>query len=175
MGKGLVTVEALNYDLSVRKAWTAELIDDTQELISLHGVFDSEIRHTELGLIRQGTISEEYFFRDRWFNVFAFFEPDGTFRNYYCNVCVPPTFDGSRLAYVDLDIDLIVYPQAPPKVLDREEFESNARRYEYPTGVIEAAETALATLVEMVERREHPFTRAGSESRSCRPVSEHQP
>ena len=41
--------------------------------------------------------------------------------------------------YVDLDIDVIVWPDGRIEVLDLEEFEENSRVYSYPLNVIETA------------------------------------
>jgi protein associated with RNAse G/E len=123
----------------------------------LHAVFNEDIEHELLGTISCGTISIEYYWLDRWYNVFRFSDPAGAFQNFYCNVGLPPSFDGCVLSYVDLDIDVLVKPDFSYQVLDLDDFEENARRYDYPVDVRESAHEALAELIELIETRSFPF------------------
>ena len=41
-------------------------------LIVLDAVFDAEIQHDLLGPIALGTVSREYYWLDRWYNIFRF-------------------------------------------------------------------------------------------------------
>ena len=110
-----------------------------------------------MGKIASGTISIEYYWLDRWYNVFRFSDPAGTFQNFYCNVGLPPSFDGQILGYVDLDIDVLVKPDFSYQVLDLEDFDENARRYDYPVEVRDNANVALAELIRMIETRSFPL------------------
>lgn len=117
-------------------------------------MFDEEIEHDLLGTIVRGTISTEYYWLDRWYNVFRF---NTRAARFYCNVCTPPTFDGRVLSYVDLDIDVLVKPDFTYQVLDREDFADNTLRYGYPVEVQENAQAALAELIGLIESRSFPF------------------
>ncbi len=110
-----------------------------------------------MGTIARGTVSLEYYWLDRWYNIFRFINPDGELRNYYCNVNMPPTLDGEVLSYIDLDIDVLVEPDFSYKVLDQDEFEENAERYNYPEHVRRNARQAVTELIELIEDRKFPF------------------
>ena len=110
-----------------------------------------------LGTISVGTASVEYYWLDRWYNVFRFSEPTGELRNFYCNVNVPPAFDGQVLSYVDLDIDVLVESNFSYKVLDLAEFEQNTERYAYPIEIQNNARRAVAELIGLIESRSFPF------------------
>src|SRR5688572_29897422 len=103
MRNELITVNSQKYDLIVRKSWTCRLIERAGSLLVLIGEFDSDVSHAGLGSIARGTISEEFYWLDRWYNVFRFSEPDGSLRNFYCNITMPPAFENDILDYVDLD------------------------------------------------------------------------
>ena len=141
----------MNYDGTLRKSWDCRLIGENGPQLVFVGEFEHDISHPALGLIKRGTISYEYYWLNRWLNIFRFHEPSGELRNYYCNVNMPPTFVGGVLEYVDLDLDLLVWPDLTYSVLDREEFRSNAEIYGYSDEVRSQAETALAELVAMAE------------------------
>ena len=123
----------------------------------LDAVFGEEIQHELLGTISSGTISTEYYWLDRWYNVFRFTDSNGKFQNFYCNVNQPPSFDGRVLSYIDLDIDVLVAPDFTYKILDVDDFEENAKRYAYPDEVQANARQALAELISIIEARAFPF------------------
>ncbi len=127
-------------------------------LLVLDAKFDQEIQHDLLGTIALGTTSIEYYWLDRWYNIFRFAQPSGELRSYYCNVNVPPTFDGQVLSYVDLDIDILVEPDFSYRIVDLEDFELNANLYRYPSGIQTGAERALKELVTLIETRSFPFS-----------------
>lgn len=126
-------------------------------LIVLDATFPEEVIHDLLGTIASGTRSLEYYWLDRWYNVFRFAQPDGQLRNYYCNVNVPPTFSDDVLSYVDLDLDILVDPDLSYRILDAEDFERNIEVYGYPAEVQANARQALEELVSMIETRAFPF------------------
>ena len=98
----------------------------------LDAVFQETVEHELIGTIASGTISTEYYWRDRWYNVFRFKAPETNETSFYCNVAAPPAFDGQILSYIDLDIDIVVAPDFSCQVLDLEDFEINAVRYCIP-------------------------------------------
>lgn len=153
-----VVVRALKYDGSEHRHWPAELAKHVGSLIVLDAQFESEVVHDALGTIPAGTQSLEYYWLDKWYNVFRFAEPDGSLRNYYCNINVPPTFDGEALTYVDLDLDILVAPDLSYQVLDVEDFERNAELYEYPEEISANAREAVDELLEMIQTRAFPFS-----------------
>jgi len=156
-----IIVRACKYDGTEHRRWGARILKHDASLLILGARFEEEIRHALLGTIEPGTLSIEYYWLNRWYNVFRFHEPTGELRNYYCNVNVPPTFDGHVLSYVDLDIDILVAPDLSFRILDEDEFEANAAHYHYPTDVRERARGALAELVSMIESRQFPFDYKG--------------
>ena len=152
-----ITVNSRKYDGSIRRTWTCELAESVGDLHKFVGVFDRDVDHDELGLIRKGTISHEYYWLSRWFNVFRFHEPDGTFRNFYCNIGMPPTFENGVLDYVDLDIDVLVDKVFNYKVLDQKEFEANRKKFRYSAEISLQVENNLRELIRMIESKEFPF------------------
>ena len=141
----------LKYDGTKHRTWAAHVANQTDSLLILDAVFDEEIEHNLIGTIACGTVSTEYYWLDRWYNVFRFSD------RFYCNVSMPPNFDGQVLSYIDLDIDVLVKPDFSYQVLDLEDFEANARAYDYPSEVRENAHAALADLIQLIETRSFPF------------------
>ena len=152
-----ILVSVRKYDGVEHRRWPAQIARIEGSLLVLDAVFENEIEHDLLGTISSGTISTEYYWLDRWYNVFRFSDPDGRLKNFYCNVNQPPVFDGDVLSYIDLDIDVLVAPDLTYKILDVEDFEENAKRYDYPNDVLANARQALTEVIELIESRAFPF------------------
>ena len=154
---GPIVVSVQKYDGTEHRRWPARIAKTIGPLLILDAVFDAEVQHDLLGTIASGTISTEYYWLDRWYNVFRFSDPDQKLKNFYCNINVPPSFDGRILSYIDLDIDVLVDPDLKYKVLDEDDFEQNAKLYPYPLAVQAQARAALAELITLIESRSFPF------------------
>jgi protein associated with RNAse G/E len=152
-----ILVQAYKYDGLLHRVWPAQLLRQEDSLIVLDAKFPEEIVHDLLGTIASGTQSLEYYWLDRWYNVFRFAQPNGELRNYYCNVNVPPTFDGETLSYTDLDLDILVEPDLSYQILDVEDFDRNAKLYGYSDEVQSKARRAIDELIELIATRKFPF------------------
>ena len=152
-----ITINSCAFDGTVKKSWTAQVLDKNEELITVKGTFRTEVTHPHLNVIRRDTVSYEYFWFDRWYNVFRFHEPDGAFRNYYCNICMPARIQDSILQYVDLDIDIVVDHAGRIEILDEEEFAENAERFGYSPAVHTKLSEAVAELTVLIELGKFPF------------------
>ncbi len=169
----MITVNSRKFDGTIRRSWKCQLVERRDPLLVFVGEFDSELHHPELGHIRKGTVSYEYYWLDRWYNIFRFHEPSGELRNFYCNINMPPEFEYDVLNYIDLDIDVLVRPDLSYIVLDREEFERNARSFGYPPELRERVEETLKELRKLIETQNLPgvpemFATSASEPRETR-------
>ena len=157
MGESDILVSVRKYDGLEHRRWQARIAKIEGPLLVLDAVFEEEIEHDLLGTIARGTVSTEYYWLDRWYNVFRFSDNAGKLKNFYCNINQPPSFDGHVLSYIDLDIDVFVAPDLTYQVLDLDDFEANARTYAYPADVQANAHGALKELTKLIEARAFPF------------------
>lgn len=152
-----MTVNSLRFDLSVRRSWACRLIERKDNELTLIGAFDNDVDHANLGRILAGTISCEYFWLDRWYNVFRFHEPGGEFRLFYCNICLPPLITDESLSYVDLDIDVVVGPDGKAAILDTEDFERNSVCFGYPENVKRRVFETVVEVLGQIREKKFPF------------------
>lgn len=157
MDESEIVVSVRKYDGREHRRWRARVAKHEGSLLILDAVFEEEIEHDLLGTIALGTVSTEYYWLDRWYNVFRFSDRSGKLKNFYCNVNQPPSFDGRVLSYIDLDIDVLVAPDLTYKILDLDDFEANAERFAYPEDVQANAHRALEELTRLIEARAFPF------------------
>jgi len=153
----LIEVRTFKFDGQPLRTWRAELVRQEDSLLVLDGKFDDDIEHDLLGTIASGTHSLEYYWLDRWYNVFRFSQPNDELRNYYCNINMPPTFIDGILSYVDLDLDILVAADFSYQVLDVEDFERNVTAYEYSLEIQANARRAVEELTGMIQLRQFPF------------------
>ncbi len=152
-----ITVRALKYDGVEHRRWEARMSCEEGALIVLDAEFDSDLDHHLLGQIRRGTRTVEFYWLERWYNVFRFLNDAGQTLLYYCNVNMPPTLAHRTLSYIDLDIDILVHPDLSYEVLDLDEFERNAELFGYDDETQRQARAAVDDLISMIETRQFPF------------------
>jgi hypothetical protein len=67
----------------------------------------------------------EKYYRDRWYNIFEINDRvSNELKGWYCNVARPAVISDGWISYVDLALDLLVYPDGRQLVLDQDEFEA---------------------------------------------------
>lgn len=147
----IVTINSRKYDDHIRRTWQGGLVHKSEELLILVGKFNEALDHRDLGHIAAGTVSFEHFWFDRWYNIFRFHQPDGRLKAYYANIAMPPNFNNNVIDYIDLDIDVVVWPDNRFEVLDRDDFDQNQVKYGYPSDVIENAEKGLSEVIALID------------------------
>jgi len=128
--------------------------------VIVSGVFGPEVEGRS-PIFRPGDVTAEFFWRDRWWNVIAGYDAGtGALRGYYCNVAKTPRWHvepAPVIAYTDLDLDLVVFPDGRIELHDEDEFVQYAARYQYSAWTIERARRTVDEVIARVERRAHPF------------------
>ena len=152
-----ITVRVLKYDLTEYRRWNARVSRREGPLLVFDAEFDVDVEHDLLGQIRAGTRTVEYYWLDRWYNVFQFLDEHGGTQLFYCNVNMPPTFEDWTLTYVDLDIDVLVQPDLTYTILDLDDFENNSQRFGYPEDLRAQAQKAVQDLVWLIKTATFPF------------------
>ena len=151
------TVRVLKHDGTEYRRWQAKLRRREDPLLVFDAEFDVDVSHELMGEIRRGTRTVEYYWLDRWYNVFCFLDSEGSTRLWYCNVNTPPKIEGTILSYVDLDIDIVVQQDLSYQVMDLDEFEQNTNRYGYSDEERGSAHAAVDDLVSLIHLRQFPF------------------
>lgn len=65
----------------------------------------------------------ETFFQDRWYNIFEIHDrDDDQLKGWYCDICKPAVITEDHISYIDLSLDLWIFPDGKQEILDRDEF-----------------------------------------------------
>jgi uncharacterized protein len=79
----------------------------------------------------------EYYYSDRWYNIFAIHDrDDGQIKGWYCNIGQPAVIEDGIVSYVDLALDLWVSTDGKQTVLDEDEFEALKLNEELKIGAL---------------------------------------
>jgi len=112
-------------------------------------------------VLRRGDRFVETFYTDRWYNVFAIHDrDDDRLKGWYCNISHPAEIGDGVVSYIDLALDLLVYPDGQQLVLDKDEFNA----FTIPPEIPQQARQALGELQAGFTAR---FAGCGIEAGSC--------
>ena len=108
-----------------RETWRyhGQLLEQDSNRIVLEAYFDRQDMVLHGMLLGRGDRFVETYYTDRWYNVFEIHaREDDHLRGWYCNITQPAIFDGSMITYIDLALDLLVFPDGRQITLDEDEF-----------------------------------------------------
>ncbi len=118
-----ITVIKLNVKGVETWRYEARVILKESNFVLLAALFNRD--DTMLGeiLIRRNDRFLEYFFSDRWYNIFEIRnQKDDTLKGWYCDICEPALISENLISYRDLSLDLWVNPDGKMVVFDEDEF-----------------------------------------------------
>ncbi|HJS29373.1 MAG TPA: DUF402 domain-containing protein [Anaerolineales bacterium] len=118
-------ITVIKQDLAGQETWRYEgrVLARGENEITVEALFNrDDTPFHEISLLRGDRFVETYY-DDRWYNIFRIHDRgDDRLKGIYCNVCYPAVITGSAISYVDLALDLLVYPDRRQIVLDEDEF-----------------------------------------------------
>jgi len=112
-------------NLAGEETWryNGTILQRTSYGILLAAFFDRDDLAFHGILIGKGDRFVEAYFSQRWYNIYEIHDRvDGKTKGYYCNVTTPAVFSNGQVEYVDLALDLLVYPDGRSLLLDEDEF-----------------------------------------------------
>nr|HET6904378.1 DUF402 domain-containing protein [Ktedonobacteraceae bacterium] len=96
----------------------------------------------------------EYYYTNRWYNIFDIADANGVRKGRYCNVAEPAVLFDERIEQVDLLLDVWVNPHGAVRVLDEDEFAADTMlTNEQRSG----AKQGLQALLELIATRQDVF------------------
>ena len=118
-------ITVLKLDAQGRETWRyhGDIIQSLADRVVLEAHFDREDRLFHGMPLCRGDRFLETYFTDRWYNIYEIHaRDDDSLRGWYCNIGKPALIDGDCLSYVDLALDLLIFPDGRQVVLDEDEF-----------------------------------------------------
>jgi hypothetical protein len=119
-------------DLAGQETWryVGQVLARQPKLVRLEARFNRPDLPFHGLVLKQGDRFLETFYTDRWYNIFEMHDRDNDqLKGWYCNVSLPAQVQTTSdqppelvVSYVDLALDLLVYPDGRQLVLDEAEF-----------------------------------------------------
>ena len=96
----------------------------------------------------------EYYYTDRWFNIFDIASADGRRKGWYCNIAEPAVIFEDHIEQIDLLLDVWVSAEGKTLLLDEDEFATDTTlTNEQRTG----AQAGLQALLKLLATRQEAF------------------
>lgn len=147
-----LVVQKLMYDGSKSYRWVGREIQRDDDHLFFTAVFERDYRDLGYVVFEKGDVFYEYYYFDRWYNVFQVYSASGILKGWYCNVTRPAEVNDDELTFVDLALDLWVHADHTYLVLDEDEFAAAS----YSDEDALAARGALTELIERAEAATMP-------------------
>jgi protein associated with RNAse G/E len=153
-----VRVVSKKYDGSLRDEYVSYVVSETLDTITLlspPGLRYWDYRKAASFEAPDGLI--EIYFKDKWYNVLHVCEQVSNLNLMYVNIALPATLRENGLEWTDLDLDYRVHLDNAVERLDRDEFQKNIERMNYPKHLIEQALAACVEVELGLHSRAFPF------------------
>jgi uncharacterized protein len=136
------------------------VLDESDGHISIRALWAVGNKPMHLGytIFEPGDTFVETYYRHEWFSIWEVqSHRNGRTKGWYCNVCQPIEIEGDDLRFVDMELDVFVYPDGRFVILDEDELLSA----NLPQAEQDAAHAGLAKVMDLVLNRKPPFERIG--------------
>jgi uncharacterized protein len=118
-----LTVLKLNLEGVETWRYPARVLDARPGQVTIEAFFNRADLMFHGILFGEGDRFVETYYAERWYNIYEIHaREDGAVRGYYCNISRPAQIGAETISYVDLALDLLVYPDGRQLVLDEDEF-----------------------------------------------------
>jgi hypothetical protein len=118
-----VLVSKLDAEGMEKLRYSGTVLHATPSSVTLEAIFDMEDRPLGDLQLQRGDLFIETHYFDRWYNVFQIRDGhDNHLKGWYCNITRPAKIEARRIYATDLELDLVVLPNADYQVLDEDEF-----------------------------------------------------
>lgn len=154
----MITVVKLNPQGEEKIRYPAEVAAYLENGVILDAYWNHTSRDLGYTVFEPGDHFVEYFYSDRWFNIFAISSAQGQHKGWYCNVAAPAQISEERIEQIDLLLDVWVNPDGQALILDEDEFAADTTLSELQRC---GARQGLQALLALIEARHEPFRGPG--------------
>lgn len=118
-----LTVHKCNHAGEIVLSYHGEVLDGGPGWVCLRAPFERDDVDLGFVVLRQGDVFTEWFFSDRWYNIFQVEDVDtGVLKGWYCNITRPANITQASVSADDLQLDVFVTANGTILLLDEDEF-----------------------------------------------------
>ena len=154
MSSNPITVYKNNHRGEPVWQYQGSVIERGDNYICLRAYFDRKEANLGFVSFNRGDLFIEWFFNDRWYNIFQVHEGDSeVIKGWYCNITRPALIGEDSIMADDLELDIWVMPNGTTMLLDEKEFGD----LDLSTDERMAALRAIQTIRQDAAERQGPF------------------
>ncbi len=155
----MITVVKQNPLGEAKIRYSGEIIEHLSHGVVVQANWTQPARDLGYIVFEPGDQFTEYYYTDRWFNIFEIQYADGTRKGWYCNVAEPARVHNDEIEQIDLLLDVWVYPHGETLLLDEDEFAADTTlTHEQRIG----AQEGLQALLQLLAARQEMFSSVGA-------------
>ena len=148
------TIYKLNHQGEEELSYTGDVLEREKTYVCVRAVFGFETMDLGYVILKKGDIFTEWFYTERWFNVFKVADVDtGQLKGYYCNLTRPAIISANAVKADDLALDIFVQPDGTLLILDEDDYEdlplTETERHQ--------VQQAINEIKQLVQTRSTPF------------------
>ena len=145
------TIRVIKRNAHSQPVWEYPGVVTAQDgpMLCLSALFDVNDRDDGYFAWQRGDRFVEWYFTDRWYNVFRIHDrTSDALRGWYCNLTRPAVVGADFVAWDDLGLDVFIYPDGNHVLLDEDDFRalplSDADRQQAQAGLADLLARAAA-------------------------------
>ncbi len=155
----MITVVKQNPVGDAKIRYSGEVIKHLTHGVVIQASWTLPARDLGYTVFEPGDQFTEYYYTDRWYNIFDITHSDGTRKGWYCNVAEPAHIHEHVIEQIDLLLDVWVDPLGKALVLDEDEFAADTTlTQEQRIG----AQRGLQSLLQLLTTRQEMFASLGA-------------
>lgn len=144
-----ITVHKRNHLGEVVYSYRGQVVESGADWVCLQAPFTRPDVDLGYVVMRQGDLFTEWYFADRWFNIFQIEDVDtGQLKGWYCNITRPAVITPDRVSADDLQLDVFVSPDGTLMLLDEDEFDALNLSSDERMEALRAVETLRTAVAE---------------------------
>jgi len=103
--------------------YDGRILERKEDSVLIEAFFNRPDKPFHGVLLAEGDRFIEQYYTDKWYNIFEIHDRiTDELKAWYCNVTYPTIIGKDSIIYIDLALDLLVYPDGRHLVLDEDEF-----------------------------------------------------
>jgi uncharacterized protein len=134
--------------------YQGEIIERSHDEVIIQAYWRQPAKDLGYTEFEPGDSFTEYYYADKWFNIFDITSVDGRRKGWYCNVAEPASISDDCIMQIDLLLDVWVDPTGKTLILDEDEFEADTTLTDEQR---RGAEQGLQHLLALIAERSEPF------------------
>ena len=151
----MITVIKLNPLGEAKVQYKGEVAEHLPHEVIIKAYWQQPAKDLGYTRFEPGDRFTEYYYTNRWFNIFDIATPGGTRKGWYCNIAQPAVIFEDHIEQIDLYLDVWVNPKGETLILDEDEFASDTTLTEEQRN---GARQGLQALLAMIAAGQEAFS-----------------